>query len=62
MEDASRSEAPILTAVTRHGEAASARQLYNMLVHSCAWRVMDVMENVPDGEGYEAWRRLHPRV
>ena len=31
------------------GEADRFRQLY----------CMEVMENVLDGEGYEAWRRLH---
>ena len=37
-----------------------------MLVLSCAGGAMEVMENVPDGEGYEAWTRHHhahdPRV
>ena len=54
MEEASRSEVPILTASKRHGETDRSLQLYRMLVLSCARGAMEVMENVPDGEGYQA--------
>ena len=51
---------PILTAVMGPGEGARSRQLHHLLVLSCTVGAMEVMENVPDGQGYEAWRRpLH---
>ena len=48
MEEASGSEVPIRTASMKQGKANNSRQLY--------W---EVMETVPDCEGYEARRRLH---
>ena len=59
MEEASRSEVPILTGSMTQGEADRSRQLYYMLVLSCVVGAMGVMENVPGGEGCEAWKRLH---
>ena len=59
MKEASRSEAPIPTEAMRQEEAARSRQLYYMLVLWCTTGAMEVMENVPDGEGHEASRRLH---
>ena len=59
MEEASRSEVPIVTASMRQGEVDRFRQLCNTLVLSCAGEAMGVMEIVPDGEGYKALRRLH---
>ena len=43
----------------RQRETDRSPQLCYMLLLSCAGGVMEVVENVPDVEGHEAWRRLH---
>ena len=59
MDEASKSEVPILPSSVRQTETDRSRQLYCMLLLPCAGGAMEVMENVPDGDMYEAWRRLH---
>ena len=51
MEEASASEAPVLTGAMRLWDAARSRQLHLMLVLSCLGGGMGVMEDVLDGEG-----------
>ena len=60
---------PTLIGLMGHGEASRSRQLWFLLVLSCAGGATDVMENVFDGEACEVWRqqrhahdpRLHGR-
>ena len=59
MEKASMSVVPTLTGVMRLREAATSRSHHYMLVLSCTGGAMEVLENVPAGEGHEAQRRLH---
>ena len=56
MKGTPRGEVPILTESMRQGEAARSRKIYYMLVLSCAGVAMEVVEKVPDGEEYEAWK------
>ena len=52
MEEASRTEVSTLTGAMTHREAARSRQLYHILVLSCAGGAMQVMKTVLDGEGH----------